>query len=58
MGALWAGNLYRDFTVGNDYFVHYLRNFRAKEMSAARNRWRKESYGAETVPQVSSYTGY
>ena len=59
MGALWAGNLYRGFTVvATDFFVHYLRICRAKDMSAARNRWRKESFGAETIPQVSSYTGY
>ena len=58
MGALWAGNLYLGFTVGTDFFVHYLRNYHAKDMSAARTRWRKESFGAETVPQVSSFTGY
>ena len=44
--------------LATDFFVHYLRNFHAKDMSAARNRWRKESFGAETVTQVSSYTGY
>ena len=55
MGALWAGNIYRGFT---DYFVHYLRIFRGNDMSAARNSRRKESFGAETILQVSSYTGY
>ena len=44
--------------LATDFFVHYLRNFRAKDMSAARNRRRKESFGAETIPQVSSDTGY
>ena len=58
MGALWAGNLYRGLLLATDFFVHYLRIFRAKDMSAARNRWRKESFGADTILQVSSYTGY
>ena len=43
MGALWAGNL----------FVHYLRNFRAKDMSAARNSRSKESFGAETIRRLA-----
>ena len=44
--------------LATDFFVHYLRIFRAKDMSAAQNRWRKEGFGVETIPQVSSYTGY
>ena len=62
MGALWARCGREIFTeallLATDFFVHYLRIFRAKDMSAARNRWRKESFGAETIPQVSSYTGF
>ena len=58
MGVLWAGNLYRALLLATDFFVHYLRIFRSKDMPAARNRPRKESFGAETIPQVSSYTGY
>ena len=53
MGTLWAGNLYRGFTVATDFFVHYLRNFRAKDMSAARNRWSKESFGAVTICRLA-----
>ena len=52
VGALWAGNLYQALMLATDFFVHYLRIFRAKDMSAARNRRRKESFGAETIPQV------
>ena len=44
--------------LATDFFVHNFRIFRAKDLSAARNRRRKESFGAETIPQVSSYTGY
>ena len=40
------------------FFAHYLRIFRAKDISTVRNRRRKESFGAETIPLVSSYTGY
>ena len=40
--------------LATDFFVHYLRNFLAKDMSAARNRWRKESFGAETVRRLAS----
>ena len=39
-----------------DFFVQYVSIFRAKDISTARNRQRKESFGAETVPLVSSYT--
>ena len=35
------------------FFVHYLKIFRAKDVSTARNRRRKESCGAETIPRVS-----
>ena len=52
MGALWAGNLYQAILLATDFFVHYLRIFRAKDIPAARNRRRKESFGAETIPQV------
>ena len=58
MGTLWAGNLYQGLLLATDFFVHYLRIFRAKDISTARNRPRKESFGAETIPLVSSYTGY
>ena len=51
LGALWAGSLYRGFTA---LFVHYLKIFRAKDVSTA---W-KESFVAETIPLVSSYMGY
>ena len=57
MGALWAGNLYRGLLLATDFFVHYLRIFCAKDISTARNRLRKESFVAETIPLVSSYTG-
>ena len=43
MGTLWAGKLYEALLLANDFFVHYLRIFRAKDMSTARNRRRKES---------------
>ena len=39
--------------LATDFFVHYLRNFRAKDMSAARNRWSKESFGAETICRLA-----
>ena len=55
MGALWAGKALLLATV---FFVHYLRIFRAKDISTARSRWRKDSFGAETIPLVSSYAGY
>ena len=58
VGALWREIFTETLLLATDFFVHYLRIFRAKDMSAARNRWRKESFGAETIPQVSSYTGY
>ena len=58
VGVLWEGNLYRGFTVATDFLVHYLRIFRAKDISTARSRRRKDSFGAETMPLVSSYTGY
>ena len=38
MGALWAGNLYRGFTVGNCILVHYLKIFRAKDVSTDREK--------------------
>ena len=38
------------------FFVHYLKIFRAKDVSTTRNRWRKESCSTETIPLVSSYT--
>ena len=53
MGALWAGNLYRGFTVGNRFLRSLLEDFRAKDMSAARNRWSKESFGAETIRRIA-----
>ena len=34
--------------MATDFFVRYLRIFCAKDMSAAQNRRRKESFGAET----------
>ena len=43
--------------LATDFFVHYLRIFHTKDLSTARIR-RKESFGAETIPLVSSYTGY
>ena len=58
MAALWVGNLTEALLLATDFFVHCLRNFHAKDMSAARNRWRKEIFGAETIPQVTSHTGY
>ena len=58
MGALWAGIFTEALLLATDFFGHYLRIFRVKDMSAARNGRRKESFGAETIPQVSSYTGY
>ena len=58
LGALEAGNLYRGFTVGNCFLRSLLETFRAKDISTAQNRRRKNSFGAETVPLVSSYTGY
>ena len=39
--------------LATDLFVHYLKNFRAKDMSAARNRWRKYSIGAETIRRLA-----
>ena len=39
--------------LATDLFVHYLRNFRAKDMSAARNRWSKDSIGAETIRRLA-----
>ena len=39
--------------LATDFFDHYLRNFRAKDMSAARNRWSKESFGVETVRRLA-----
>ena len=33
-----------------DFFVHYLRIRRAKDISTVPNRRRKESFGAETIP--------
>ena len=44
--------------MATDFFVHYLRIFRAKDISTARSRRRKDSFGAETTLLVSSYTGY
>ena len=56
LGALWAGNLFRCFTVGNCFLRSLLEDFCAKDISAARNRQRKRVLVAETVPPVSSYT--
>ena len=39
--------------MATDFFVHYLRNFHAKDMSAVRNRWSKESFGAETIHRLA-----
>ena len=39
--------------LATDFFVHYLRNFHAKDMSVARNRWSKESFGAETIRRLA-----
>ena len=41
--------------LATDFFFFYLR---IKDISTARNRRRKESFGAETIPLVSSFTGY
>ena len=39
--------------LATDFFVNYLRNFCAKDMSAARNRWSKESFDAETIRRLA-----
>ena len=39
--------------LATDLFVHYLRNFRAKDMSAARNKWSKDSIGVETIRNLA-----
>ena len=44
--------------LATDFFVHYLRIFHAKDISTAQSRRRKDSFGAETIPLVSLYTGY
>ena len=53
----WARCLQEIFTeailLATDFFVHYLRNFRAKDMSAVRNRWSKESFGAESIGRLA-----
>ena len=54
MGGKSLPRLYVD----NSFLVHYLKIFRVKDVSTARNRRRKESCGAEIIPLVSSYTGY
>ena len=59
---MWACSRQEIFTeallLATDFFVHYLRIFHAKDISTARSRRRKDSIRAETIPQVSSYTGY
>ena len=42
-----------DLLLATDLFVHYLRNFRPKDMSAARNRRSKDSIGAETIRRLA-----
>ena len=53
----WAHSGREIFTeallLATDFFVHYLRNFHAKDMSAALNGWSKESFGAETIPRLA-----
>ena len=56
LGALWAGIFTEALLLETAFFVHYLKIFRAKDVSTARNRRRKESFCAETIPLVSSYT--
>ena len=56
LGALWAGNPNRGFTVGNCFLRLLLEDFLAKDVYTARNRWRIECFCAETIPLVRSYT--
>ena len=56
LGALWAGNLSETLLIGTAFFVLYSKIFLAKDVSTARNGWRKESFCAETILLVSSYT--
>ena len=58
MGVLWREILTESLLLATDFFVHYLTIFRAKDISAARNRRKNESFGSETILLVSSYTGY
>ena len=58
LGVLWAEIFNEALLLTTAFFVHYLRIFRAEDVSTARNRRRKKSFGAETIPLVSSYTGY
>ena len=59
---MWARCCWETFTeallLATDFFIQYLRIFRAKDISTARNRRRKESFGTESISLVSSYTGY
>ena len=58
----WARCRRESFTeallLASNFFVHYLRIFHAKDMSTARNRRIKESFGADTILLVSLYAGY
>ena len=58
LGALWAEIFTEALVLATAFFVYYLKFFRAKHVSTARNRWRKENFSAESIPLVSSCTGY
>ena len=44
--------------IGNCFLVHYLKILRAKDGLLRETDGEKDSCSAETIPLVSSYTGY
>ena len=56
LGALWAEIFTEALLLATAFFVYYLKIFLAKDVYTPRNRRRKESFCAETIPLVRSYT--